>query len=87
VNSKIKVLDLRPLPAYERYTKILETWNSLRPGETMKIINDHDPVPLRHRFEAEQSGKFAWEYELEGPVDWIVNISKRKQDESGYFHG
>jgi uncharacterized protein (DUF2249 family) len=42
----------------------------------MKIINDHDPKPLRYQFEAEQSGKFAWEYEQQGPVDWIVNIKR-----------
>ncbi len=76
VNSKIETLDLRPLPAYERYGKILRTWNSLESGETMKIINDHDPRPLRYQFETKQSGKFEWEYEQEGPADWIVNIKR-----------
>jgi uncharacterized protein (DUF2249 family) len=42
----------------------------------MEIINDHDPRPLRYQFEAEQSGTFEWEYEQEGPVDWIVNIKR-----------
>jgi uncharacterized protein (DUF2249 family) len=76
MNVKMKTLDLRPLPPRERHTKIFETWNSLESGETMKIINDHDPKPLRYQFEAEQSGKFEWEYEQEGPADWIVNIKR-----------
>ncbi len=76
MNSKILTLYLRPLPAYERHEMIFQVWNSLAPGETMKIINDHDPKPLRHLFEAEQSGKFEWDYEKEGPVDWIVNIKR-----------
>jgi uncharacterized protein (DUF2249 family) len=76
MNTKIETLDLRPLPAYERHEKIFQAWNSLEPGETLKIINDHDPKPLRYQFKAEQSGKFEWDYEKEGPVDWIVNIKR-----------
>jgi uncharacterized protein (DUF2249 family) len=76
MNSKIETLDLRPLPPYERHEKIFQVWNRLESGETMKIINDHDPKPLRYQFEAEQSGKFEWDYEKEGPVDWIVNIKR-----------
>lgn len=76
MNDKIETLDLRPLPPFERHEKIFQTWNRLEPGNTMKIINDHDPRPLRYLFEAEQSGKFEWAYEQEGPVDWIVNIKR-----------
>ena len=76
MNAKIEILDLRPLPPRERHAKIFETWNRLESGETMKIINDHDPKPLRYQFEAEQSGKFDWEYEQEGPADWIVKIKR-----------
>ena len=76
MSAKIETLDLRPLPPPQRHAKIFETWNSLESGEAMKIINDHDPKPLRYQFEAEQSGKFEWEYEQQGPVDWIVNIKR-----------
>ena len=76
MSAKIETLDLRPLPPPQRHAKIFETWNSLESGEAMKIINDHDPKPLRYQFEAEQSGKFEWEYEQQGPVDWIVKIKR-----------
>jgi uncharacterized protein (DUF2249 family) len=76
MNPRIEILDLRPMPAHERREKIIQVWRNLKPGETLKIINDHDPRPLRYQFEAEQSGKFEWEYEQEGPVDWIVNIKR-----------
>ncbi|MEE9151174.1 MAG: DUF2249 domain-containing protein [Thermoplasmata archaeon] len=39
-------------------------------------MNDHDPKPLYYQFEAEQKGKFEWEYEKEGPIDWIVKIKR-----------
>jgi len=76
MSAKVVTLDLRPLPPRERHAKIFQTWNRLESGETMKIINDHDPKPLRYQFEAEQNGKFQWQYEQEGPVDWIFNIKR-----------
>jgi DUF438 domain-containing protein len=50
--SRIVELDLRPLPPPQRHQKIFATWDSLKPGEALRIINDHDPKPLRYQFEA-----------------------------------
>jgi len=41
--NKIQSLDLRPMPPFERHEKIFQTWDSLGPGDTLKITNDHDP--------------------------------------------
>ncbi len=76
MNYKIETLDLRIMPPVERHRKIFEIWNSLNSGETLKIINDHDPKPLYYQFEAEHKGLFVWDYEQDGPVDWIVTIKK-----------
>lgn len=51
-------LDLRSMPPFERHAKIFQAWESLKPGQTLRIINDHDPKPLRYQFEAEQKGKY-----------------------------
>ena len=64
------------MPAVERYDKIFQIWNNLKSGETLKIINDHDPKPLRYHFATTQEGEFQWEYEQEGLIDWIVKIKK-----------
>lgn len=69
-------LDLRALPPYQRHEKIFETWNKLKPGEALRIINDHDPKPLRYQFEAEYKDRYEWKYEQEGPKDWIVKIQR-----------
>ncbi len=71
-----EVLDLRPLPPAERHKQIFERWNKLNPGDTLKIINDHEPKPLYYQFEAEEKGRFEWEYEEQGPVDWIFKIKR-----------
>ena len=76
MTNKIITLDLRNIQIFERHDKIFEEWNKLKIGETLKIINDHDPKPLRYQFEAEYKNKYEWEYEQEGPKDWIVEIKK-----------
>lgn len=72
----VKELDLRLVPPFERHAKIFQVWGSLKSGQTMRIINDHDPKPLRYQFEAEENSKFEWQYEQEGPVDWKVKIKR-----------
>jgi uncharacterized protein (DUF2249 family) len=76
IDNKIVELDLRPILSFDRHEKIFELWNNLKPGEALKIINDHDPKPLYYQFEAEYKDKYEWEYEQKGPKDWIVKIKK-----------
>jgi uncharacterized protein (DUF2249 family) len=76
MNQNIQTLDLRPMPAFERHEKIFQIWENLKPGETLRIINDHNPKPLYYQFEAEYKGKYEWEYEQKGPKDWIVKIKR-----------
>jgi uncharacterized protein (DUF2249 family) len=76
MSPKIETLDVTLIPPVERPEKIFQLWDTLKPGEILRIINDHDPKPLHHRFEAEQQGKYEWEYEQEGPWPWIVKIKR-----------
>jgi len=69
-------LDLRSLPPFERHNRIFEVWESLKPGQSLRIINDHNPKPLHYQFEAEQKGKFVWTDEERGPKDWKVRITR-----------
>ncbi len=72
------VLDLRGMPPFERHPKIFKEWESLKVGETLQIINDHDPRPLHYEYEGEYKGSYKWEDVQKGPKDWIVNITKTK---------
>lgn len=74
--EEVVELDLRPMPPFERHEKIFEIWESLVPGQALRIINDHDPKPLHYQFEVEEKGKYQWEYEQKGPRDWQVKISR-----------
>jgi hypothetical protein len=74
--EEIMELDLRPMPPFERHEKIFRMWDDLKSGETLRITNDHDPKPLRYQFEAEYTNLYQWEYEQEGPKDWVVKIKR-----------
>lgn len=75
--NRTVTLDLRPLPPAQRHRQIFENWRQLPAGDTLRIINDHDPKPLYYQFAAEYQNQFGWEYEQQGPEDWIVNIAKK----------
>ena len=69
------LIDVRPMPR-ERHPKIFGTWEELPPGESILLVNDHDPVPLYYQFAAEHLGSFRWEYLEQGPDVFRVRISK-----------
>ena len=69
-------LDLRKIMPFERHELIFQKWDALKPGETLKIINDHDPKPLHYQFEAEYKGQYEWAYDQQGPKDWIARIKR-----------
>lgn len=69
-------IDVRELAPRERHPLIFNTFRSLGPGETMEIINDHDPKPLFYQFQAELPGRFSWDYLQNGPQTWRVRIAK-----------
>ncbi len=75
-NDQVIELDLRPLPPFQRHEKIFAVWNSLQPGQALRLVNDHDPKPLRYQFEAEFPGRHTWEYEQSEPRDWAVKITR-----------
>lgn len=63
-------------PPQVKHKIIFDTFNKLQPSESMLLINDHDPVPLRFQFDAMYKGTFEWEYLEQGPDLFRVKISK-----------
>jgi hypothetical protein len=60
----------------ERLPTILEAWKGLEVGETLRIVNDFDPLPLKYMFQGEFGGQYQWSYEKEGPDEWVIAIKK-----------
>ena len=69
-------LDVRELIPRERHATIFARFDALNAGETLRLINDHDPKPLYYQLMAERPGMFVWEPEQQGPEVWVIRIRK-----------
>jgi uncharacterized protein (DUF2249 family) len=70
-------LDVRTIPPRERHPRIFGVFDSLKPGQSFVLVNDHDPRPLYYQFQAERPGAFAWEYLEAGPEVCRVRITRQ----------
>ena len=77
----IKELDVQEIPPRKRHPLIFQTFDELAIGDTLEIINDHDPKPLIYQFMHERPQQFAWEYIEQGPEVWRIHIHKEAQNE------
>lgn len=70
-------LDVRPIPPREKHPTIFSTFDALKSGDSMLLVNDHDPRPLRYQLMAERPDTFEWTYQEEGPEVWRVRIDRK----------
>jgi len=70
-------LDVREIPPREKHPTIFRTFDTLASGQSLVLLNDHDPRPLRYQLAAERPDTFEWDYEAEGPELWKVRISRK----------
>jgi uncharacterized protein (DUF2249 family) len=73
-----KELDVTKIMPREKHPAIFKTFDSLSPGESFILINDHDPKPLKHQFSFERKDAFNWEYVEQGPKMWRVKLTRTK---------
>lgn len=57
-------IDVRDLPPKERHPKIMDAFAAMDAGETLTLINDHDPKPLYYEMDAEVDAFDAEDYEV-----------------------
>jgi uncharacterized protein (DUF2249 family) len=70
-------LDVRSIIPKEKHPRIMAEFGNLAIGESLELINDHNPIPLYHYFNAEMPEQFLWEYLEDGPEIWRVKISRK----------
>jgi len=69
-------VDARVLPIPQKHPTIFRTFEGLVVGDSMLLVNDHDPKPLYYQFAAERTGQFEWRYLENGPEVWKVEIRR-----------
>lgn len=75
--SKLTELDLRTMPPAQRHATIFQRLDEMAAGDTLRIVNDHDPKPLWYQLEAERPGHFRWDAAESGPGQWVIDIVVR----------
>lgn len=76
------LLDLRRIPCRVKHARIFQRWADLPVGDHFVLVNDHDPVPLYYQFQALFPEAFEWTYEIDGPSEFQVRIT-RLRDTTG----
>ena len=76
-------IDVRQIAPRDRHPLIFSTFRQLATGQAFDLVNDHDPKPLHHHFQAELPGQFAWDYLQAGPDEWRVRITRVAQAPQG----
>lgn len=69
-------IDVRVIPPFDRHRLIFGTFERIGLGESLVIVNDHDPKPLSRQFYARFRGRFKWHYLEQGPDVWRVRIGR-----------
>jgi uncharacterized protein (DUF2249 family) len=72
----VEELDVRDRPPAQRHQAIFQKYAEVDAGEAFVLVNDHDPKPLYHQFEAEAGPEFRWEYLKQEPGEFRVLVGK-----------
>ncbi|GCF15170.1 hypothetical protein Harman_31050 [Haloarcula mannanilytica] len=76
-------LDVRDLPPAQRHEEIFQAYADLDTGTGFVLVNDHDPKPLYHQFDAEAGPEFRWTYRQKDPGEFRVLIGKAEPPAGG----
>lgn len=63
-----------------RHAHIFQEFDSLAAGESLTIVNSHDPFPLLNQFTQNRENQFTSEYLENGPTTWKVKLTKKMKE-------
>lgn len=74
------VIEAQKIPGPERHNFIFKSFDNLEGGESLVIVNSHDPVPLLNQFLERRADAFVHEYLEKGPSCWRLRLTKKKKE-------
>ncbi len=77
-----RVIDVREINPRVRHTVIFQLFEYLEDVESLQLISDHDPIPLRLQLEAKHRSGCRWTYLEQGPDLWRVRVRRAIQNEA-----
>lgn len=69
--------DARGIARRFRHSAIFGALDALNPGETMRFMNDHDPLPLLNQIEMRYGDGVAIEYRQRGPGEIVIDFMRQ----------
>ncbi len=72
--DRIYPFDARGIAKRFRHAAIFGALDALHPGETMRFVNDHDPLPLLDQLEARYGAMVRVDYEQRGPDGVVIDF-------------
>ena len=75
--SAIYPFDARGVAKRFRHAAIFGALDALHPGETMRFVNDHDPLPLLDQLAARYGERVSIEYRQREPGAIVIDFVKR----------
>jgi uncharacterized protein (DUF2249 family) len=72
------VFDARGIAKRFRHSAIFGALDALRPGETMRFCNDHDPLPLLDQLRARYGAAVEIAYVQRQPGEIVIDFAKRE---------
>ncbi len=84
-NEKTQTIDVRSLPPPRRHSLIFKTFDEMRPGETLLVVNDHEPIHLLQFMKHERKDFDPTSYTAfeRSPGEWVGAFRKREGPPSG----
>ena len=74
------VIEAQKIDPMHRHSFIFESFDSLEGGDSIVIVNNHDPVPLLRQFGESRPNQFVDEYLEKGPEVWKLRLTKKKKE-------
>ncbi len=72
--DQIYPFDARGVAKRFRHAAIFGAFDALRPGETMRFVNDHDPLPLLQQFRDRYGEHVSIEYLQREPGAIVIDF-------------
>ncbi len=76
--AKENILVVPELEPRIKHATIFARFDALKKGESLTIINDHDPKPLYYQLQSQHGDTFDWEYLQDGPDEWRIKITQKE---------
>lgn len=69
--------DARGIAKRFRHAAIFGALDALHPGEIMRFVNDHDPIPLLHQMQERYGEAVEIQYQERAPQGVMIDFIKR----------